>query len=245
MPTKTISAESLGTLYKYPSLTTDTITTWATGITTTGIPNVNYTNNITTPTNPHSDWVQDQGVTMNATCTFTPSEFHPEWNCKPKEVDRYNPLVSFGRFDPVIVNINIIVPNKVVEVIIFDGKTHTYKQVCKYPDDFDLTFALALAWIKYKNEVFKLDYTLEGIEDAAHEYMWKYKKPLKEFNRAIKAYNKWFKEETRKEVEEEERQAIIERRRAKNKKRKEKMKVRKKQEEINTIAEAIKLAKEN
>lgn len=240
MPTKTISAEILGTLYKYPSLTTDAITTWATGITTTGIPNVNYTNNITIPTNPHSDWVQDQGVTMSATCTFTPSEFHPEWNCKPDNLNDF--LVGVN---PYIVNIDIIVPDKVVEVTIYDGATHIYKQVCRDPDEFDLTFAIALAWTKYKNEVFNLDYTLEGIEDAAHEYMWKYKKPLKEFNRAIKAYNKWFKEELRKEVEEEERQAIIERRRAKNKKRKEKMKARKKQEEINTIAEAIKKAREN
>ena len=240
MPTKTISAEILGTLYKDPSLTTDAITTWATGITTTGIPNVNYTNNITIPTNPHSDWVQDQGVTMSATYTFTPFGFHPEWNCKPDNLNDF--LIGVN---PYIVNIDIIVPDKVVEVTIYDGATHIYKQVCRDPDEFDLTFAIALAWTKYKNEVFNLDYTLEGIEDAAHEYMWKYKKPLKEFNRAIKAYNKWFKEETRKEVEEEERQAIIERRRAKNKKRKEKMKARKKQEEINTIAEAIKKAREN
>ena len=245
MPTKTISAETLGTLYKYPSVSDITFSTTTTGTATIGISNANYANKTAIAIHPHSDWVQDQGITMSGTYTFIQSEFHPEWNCKPEEVCRYNPLVAFCRLDPVIVNINIIVPNKVVEVIIFDGEIHTYKQVCKYPDDFDLTFALALAWTKYKNEVFKLDYTLEGIEDAAYEYTWKYKKPLKEFNRAIKAYNKWFKEKTRKEVEEEERQAIIERRRAKNKKRKEKMKARKKQEEINTIAEAIKKAREN
>lgn len=177
------------------------------------------------------------------TLTVKIPEFHPEWNCKPKGLQGS----TFSVFDtePTIVNIDVIVPEKVVEVTIFDGKIHTYKQVCKYPDDFNFKFALALALAKYVNESCSHPYTREGVEALACEYMWKYTDRLKEINRAIKAYNKWLKEESKKEAEEAERQAIIERRRAKNKKRKEKMRARKKQEEISTIAEAIKLAKEN
>lgn len=242
MPPKTITTDTTNVLFKIPSVS-DISFTDATITTTTAatITRMNVTTGDIRNTLSYFNSLPPKEVTL----TIKTPEFHPEWNCRPDELKKNNPLIGYFRTKPAIVNINIIVPNKVVEVIIFDGEIHTYKQVCKYPDDFDLTFALALAWTKYKNEVFKLDYTLEGIEDAAHEYMWKYRKPLKEFNRAIKAYNKWFKEETRKEAEEEERQAIIERRRAKNKKRKEKMRARKKQEEISTIAEAIKKAKEN
>ena len=148
---------------------------------------------------------------------------------------------------PEIVRINVLVPDKVVEVTIYDGLEHVYKQVCKDPDVFDLKFALALAWAKYDDEFGRTGenyhFSGEGLELYADDLICIFKESNKEFDRAIKAYNKWLKEEAKKEAEEEERKAIIARRQAKNKKRKEKMRARKKAEEINTIAEAIKLSK--
>ena len=148
---------------------------------------------------------------------------------------------------PQIVRINVLVPDKVVEVTIYDGLEHVYKQVCKDPDVFNLKFALALAWAKYDDKYGRTGerYHLsgEGLESYAENLIYLFKEPNKEFDRAIKAYNGWLKEEAKKEAEEEERKAIIARRQAKNKKRKEKMRARKKAEEINTIAEAIKLSK--
>lgn len=216
-----------------PFITTSTILTG----TTTGDVSYDYKTPLT-------------AIKTNDSYTFEINmpEFYPEWNCKPDRMKMYNPLICYSNIDPAIVNINIIVPNKVVEVTIFDGDTYTFKQICREPDIFELEYALALAWAKYKNQKqikqgSHETLTLAGIEWLAKEYLWKYKETKKEFNRALKAYNKWCKEEARKEAEEAERLAVIERRRAKNKKRKEKMEAKKKEEEINTIAEAIKRSK--
>lgn len=179
--------------------------------------------------------------------SFSFKDPHPEWNCKPKNfANKY--LTVNSNHEINIVNITIVVPNKVVEVTVYDGnKSYKYKQVCKEPDVFDLRFALALAIIKYKNETghYPHHLTSEGVEEMADRSLRYYKEFAKEVDRAIKAYNKWLKEEEKKKLEEEERKAIIERRRAKNKKRKEKMKAKKHDEEVNTIAEAIRKSKED
>lgn len=164
--------------------------------------------------------------------------FNNNWNTKPKKM--FNEWTS--SFNPSIVNINIIVPNKVVEVTIYDGTEHVYKQVCKEPDVFDLKFALALAWAKYENEkgAFGSKLNIEGLERAAKRFL-KYSLDYnKEFDRAIKAYNRFIEKRNKEEAEEKERLAIIERRKAKNKKRKEKALAKKKQEEIDVIIKAIK-----
>lgn len=184
-------------------------------------------------------------VTASPSTTTAIKITTPNWNCRSSAI--YNPYTISFKQKPEIVNINIIVPNKVVEVTIYDGKEHKYKQVCRKPDVFDLRFALALAMVKYKDEIGQYEYhlTLEGIEEMADRFLRYYKEFAKEIDRAIKAYNKWFKEKTKQEVEEAERLAIIERRRAKNKKRKEKMRAKKKADEIETIVEAIKKSKED
>jgi hypothetical protein len=167
--------------------------------------------------------------------TFTYSDNH-DWNTKP---GWYNSWTLNST--PFIANINIIVPDKVVEVTIFDGTPHTYKQVCKDPDIFDFKYALALAWAKYENEKGSFGSRLNstGLERAASRFI-KYSLDYnKEFDRAIKAYNKHIAEKEKEENEKAERQAIIERRRAKNKKRKEKMRVKKRQEEVDIITRAI------
>lgn len=167
------------------------------------------------------------------------------WNCANGTTWCVYTIMAMAH--PQIVRINVLVPDKVVEVTIYDGLEHVYKQVCKDPDVFNLKFALALAWAKYDDKYGRTGerYHLsgEGLESYAENLIYLFKEPNKEFDRAIKAYNGWLKEEAKKEAEEEERKAIIARRQAKNKKRKEKMRARKKAEEINTIAEAIKLSK--
>ena len=147
--------------------------------------------------------------------------------------------------EPMIVNIDVLVPNKVVEVIVYDGEPHTFKQVCKNGDQFDLKFALALAWAKYNNKHYNLDYSIEGIEYIAQAYIHRFHKPNKEFDRAIKAYNNWLKAEEKKKAEEEERKAIIAHRKEKNRKRREKRKAKQNEEQINIIAKAIQMSKEN
>lgn len=147
---------------------------------------------------------------------------------------------------PLISDIEIIVPNKVMVVTISDNhqicgfQPGKYKQVVKEPDEFSLEFGCALALAK---SYYGKEYTLEGLEEKAHEFLIR-KKYVKIINQAIKQYKQKIKDKEKTELEEKERKAIIERRKAKNKKRREKMKARKKQEEINTIAEAIRKSKE-
>ncbi len=190
-------------------------------------------------------------------CTFAIkppeyTEYKTEHKTEHKGVDKnimntlpkdFSPLAL--RTEPFIANINVLVPNRVVEITIYDGTPHIYKQVCKEPDVFDLKYALALAWAKYNNKHYNLDYSIEGIEYIAQAYIHRFNKSNKEFDRAIKAYNNWLKEEDKKKAEEEERKAIIARRKAKNKKRREKRKEQQNQEQIDIIAKAIQKSKEN
>lgn len=204
---------------------------------------VNDTNLISDFYKVVGDFAADSDCTSIGTYAFAYIDPHPEWNCKPKNF-MYKWISSIQ--EPSIVNISIIVPSKVVEVTIYDGGEHVYKQVCREPDEFSLEFALALAWAKYDNEQGRTGFyrlTGTGLEDYANKLLSYYQETRKEFDRAIKAYNKWCKEQAKEKAEEEERKAIISRRQAKNKKRKEKAKAKKKAEEVATIVEAIKLSK--
>lgn len=180
------------------------------------------------------------GAIGSWTIKATPPALKSSWNTAPKNF-------SFSTFDPCIIGINIIVPNKVVEVIIYDGnQEYTYKQVCREPDVFDLKYALALAWVKHKQRTAlkKYQLTAEGMEYNASRYMTHYKESAKEFDRAIKAYNRWKKEQEKIAAVEEERKAIIARRQEKNRKRREKAKKQAEDHDINLIAEAIRRSKE-
>ena len=236
--------------------------TAATAATTTATAAINYSDWIATTTTDYATTFGASNVTIN-TDVF-------EQYCKPisasfeeKNSDRVFYTVTIDNnphnwnavpFDfsivkivcePMIVNINVLVPNKVVEVIVYDGEPHTFKQVCKNGDQFDLKFALALAWAKYNNKHHNLDYSIEGIEYIAQAYIHRFNKSNKEFDRAIKAYNNWLKEEEKKKTEEEERKAIIARRKEKNRKRREKRKAKQNEEQINIIAKAIQMSKED
>ena len=147
---------------------------------------------------------------------------------------------------PMIVDINEIVPNKVVEVTIVNGQEDcTYKQVCKEPDVFDLRYALALAWTKNEAHlgIFNSRLTRDGLEYFAKENLCFYTDVIKEIDRAIKAYRAWQKKQEKEAAEEAERIAIIERRKAKNRRRREKMMAKRQEEKINAIIEAIRKSK--
>ena len=146
----------------------------------------------------------------------------------------------------LIININVLVPNKVMEVTLAPEYSHlvtpgTYKMVVREPDEFDMEFGCALAIAK---SIYGQHYTHEFVERAAREIILYNKFFLKEIRSAIKRYNRAQKQQMEALRAEQERQEIIERRRAKNKKRREKMLARKKENEINTIAEAIKRSRE-
>ena len=151
----------------------------------------------------------------------------------------------------LITNINVLVPNKVMEVTLAPKYSYiiapgtitpgTYKMVVREPDEFDMEFGCALAIAK---SIYGQHYTHEFVERAAREIILYDKFFLKEIRSAIKRYNQAQKQQMEALRAEQERQEIIERRRAKNKKRREKMLARKKENEINTIAEAIKRSRE-
>lgn len=93
-------------------------------------------------------------------------------------------------YEKLIVNpfeikeINIIVPNKVVEVIFADD--HKEKMICHQDDEFDLRRCLFIAIAKRK---YKQSYTCEGIEYKATELSMM-KEYVKIVDKAIKAYKK-------------------------------------------------------
>lgn len=93
-------------------------------------------------------------------------------------------------YEKLIVNpfeikeINIIVPNKVVEVIF--ANDHKEKMICHQDDEFDLRRCLFIAIAKRK---YKQSYTCEGIEYKATELSMM-KEYVKIVDKAIKAYKK-------------------------------------------------------
>ena len=93
-------------------------------------------------------------------------------------------------FDKMIINpseikdINIIVPNKVVEVTFADN--HKEKMICHQDDEFSLRRCLFIAIAKRK---YKKSYTVEGIEFKATELSM-LKECVKIVDKALKAYEK-------------------------------------------------------
>lgn len=81
-----------------------------------------------------------------------------------KEESMY--MIVDGDRIPKIKGIKIIVPNKVVEVMFYDGKKE--KMVCHKDDEFDLFKCCAIAISKHK---YKHIYTQKGIEIKAMELM--------------------------------------------------------------------------
>lgn len=125
-----------------------------------------------------------------------------------------------------ITDINIIVPNKVVEVTFADGKKE--KMVCHEEDTFNLRNCLFIAIAKH---LYKKDYTFEGIEWKAFE-LTRLKKYVKIVDSALKAYEKKQKDIAKLEEENKAEQERIERKRAKRQAYKERRDAKREQEEM-------------
>ena len=131
-----------------------------------------------------------------------------------------------------IFNINVIVPDKVVEIEFCDGKE---KMVCHKDDTFDLRKCCFIAIAKHLH---KKEYTCEGIEYMAAQLMYQ-KKYVKIVDKALKEYNKKIKEEEKRVRKTKEEKLIYERQSAKRRKQKERREKRHRDELVNMIADAI------
>ena len=134
--------------------------------------------------------------------------------------------------DGNIKNINVIVPNKVVEIEFDDGKE---KMVCHKDDVFDLRRCCFIAIAKH---LYKKEYTQEGIEYMATQLTYQ-KKYVKIVDKALKEYNKKMKEEEKRIRKEEEEKLIYERQSAKRRKQKERREKRHRDALVNMISDAI------
>ena len=135
-----------------------------------------------------------------------------------------------------IFNINVIVPDKVVEIEFFDGKE---KMVCHEDDTFDLRKCCFIAIAKY---LYKKEYTQEGIEHMATQLTYQ-KKYVKIVDKALKDYWKKEEEKEKRIRDERERKEIQERQREKHRKYKERRAQRHKEAMVDLIADSINEAK--
>ena len=108
-----------------------------------------------------------------------------------------------------IVDINVIVPEKVVELSFFDGGKE--KMVCSDEDKFDLEWYCYLALSKHLN---KNEMTLEGIEYYAKTMSF-YKDWAKCVHNALKDYKRKEEAKAKAEADKKEKERIAERKRQK------------------------------
>lgn len=146
-----------------------------------------------------------------------------------------------------IFNINVIVPDKVVEIEFYDGKE---KMVCHEDDTFDLRKCCFIAIAKH---LYKKEYTQEGIEHMATQLTYQ-KKYVKIVDKALKDYKRKEEEKAEKIRKEEEEKIIRARQNLKRWSQKERRKKRQEMEEnvalqseraemVSIIADAINEAK--
>ena len=136
-----------------------------------------------------------------------------------------------------IEDINVIVPDKVVEITF--GNDQTEKMVCHEDDTFDLRKCCFIAIAKH---LYKKEYTQEGIEHMATQLMYQ-KKYVKIVDKALKDY--WKKEEEKeKKIRKEEEEKIVRARQSlKRRKQKERRAQRHREALIDVFADSINEAK--
>lgn len=126
---------------------------------------------------------------------------------------------------PIITDINVVKPNKVMIVTIqsvdensgiYIGKPEQVKVVVKEPDVFDMRRGCFIALAKY---FYGSTWTLEGVEYQADRMMMQ-KEYVKIVDKAIKRHNTRQREVEKKERIKAENEAIARRRREKNAKKK-------------------------
>lgn len=125
----------------------------------------------------------------------------------------------------IIKDINIIVPDKVVEVTFADGLKE--KMVCHKDDTFNLRNCLFIAIAKH---LYKKNYTFEGIEWKAFE-LTHLKKYVKIVDTALKAFDKKRKDIVKLEENRKAELESIERKRAKKQAYKERRVAKREQSE--------------
>ena len=135
-----------------------------------------------------------------------------------------------------IFNINVIVPDKVVEIEFYDGKE---KMVCHEDDTFDLRKCCFIAIAKH---LYKREYTQEGIEYMATQLTYQ-KKYVKIVDKALKDYKKKEKEKVERIRKEEEEKIIRARQSLKRRKQKERRAQRHREVLIDVFADSINEAK--
>ena len=135
-----------------------------------------------------------------------------------------------------IFNINVIVPDKVVEIEFYDGKE---KMVCHKDDTFDLRKCCFIAIAKH---LYKTEYTQEGIEHMATQLTYQ-KKYVKIVDKALKYYKKKEEEKAEKIRKEEEEKIVRARQSLKRRKQKERRAQRHREVLVDLIADSINEAK--
>lgn len=135
-----------------------------------------------------------------------------------------------------IFNINVIVPDKVVEVEFYDGKE---KMVCHEDDTFDIRKCCFIAIAKH---LYKKEYTQEGIEYMATQLTYQ-KKYVKIVDKALKDYKRKEEEKAEKIRKEEEEKIIRERQSIKRRKQKKRRAQRHREALIDVFADSINEAK--
>ena len=131
-----------------------------------------------------------------------------------------------------IFDINVIVPDKVVEIEFYDG---IEKMVCHKDDAFDLRKCCFIAIAKH---LYKKEYTQEGIEYMATQLTYQ-KKYVKIVDKALKDYWKKEEEKEKRIREEREREKIQEHQREKRRRYKERRTQRYKEVMVDLIADSI------
>lgn len=135
-----------------------------------------------------------------------------------------------------IFDINVIVPDKVVEIEFFDGKE---KMVCHEDDTFDLRKCCFIAIAKH---LYKKEYTQEGIEYMATQLTYQ-KKYVKIVDKALKDYKRKEEEKAEKIRREDEEKIIRARQNLKRRKQKERRAQRHRETLIDVFADSINEAK--
>lgn len=136
-----------------------------------------------------------------------------------------------------ICDINVIVPDKVVEITFEDENKE--KMVCHEDDTFDLRKCCFIAIAKH---LYKKEYTQEGIEYMATQLTYQ-KKYVKIVDKALKDYKRKEEEKAEKIRREEEEKIIRARQSLKKRKQKERRAQRHREALIDVFADSINEAK--
>lgn len=145
----------------------------------------------------------------------------------------YSTVKGLTDMNEWISDINVIVPDKVVEITFVDGKTE--KMVCHEDDTFDLRKCCFIAIAKH---LYKKEYTLEGIEYIGTQLTYQ-KKYVKIVDKALKNYKRKVADKEKAERNEAEEKEIRERQLERRRKQKERRAQKHRDVIVNLIADAI------